>query len=394
MTAYEGEAGAIELSVVMPCLNEVRTLGTCIGKAQGCLTRLGVAGEIIVADNGSSDGSQALAASLGARVIPVPRRGYGAALRAGFEAARGTYLVMGDSDDSYDFSSLGPFLERLRAGDDLVMGNRFRGGIAPGAMPPWHQYFGNPMLSLFARIFFRVPIGDVYCGLRGLTKATFVQLDLQSSGMEFALEMIVKARLMGLRIAEVPTTLSPDGRDRAPHLNTWRDGRRSLLLYLASMPSGFLLYPGLALMTLGVVVGARLAIGPLTVSGVHFDVHSLIYCGAAVLLGFQLAAYSVAIRFLMLTSKLLPPQMGYGWAAGLKLEQGLGLGLAFIVAGLVGVFWLLNVWRSDAFGNLDPFVAMRIAIPSATAITLGLQVSFAALFMSLAKWQVRTRASG
>lgn len=209
-----------------------------------------------------------------------------------------------------------------------------------------------------------MPIGDVYCGLRGLTKATFAQLDLQSSGMEFALEMIVKARLLGLRISEVPTTLSPDGRDRAPHLNTWRDGRRSLLLYLASMPSGFLLFPGLALMTLGFVLGARLAFGPLTVSGVHFDMHSLIYWGVAVLLGFQLAAYSVAIRFLMLTSKFLPPQMGYGWAAGLKLEQGLGLGLSFIVAGLAGVFWLLNVWRSDASGNLDPFVAMRIAIPS------------------------------
>jgi len=384
-----------ELSVVIPCLNEVRTLTSCIQKAQGFFRRAGVSGEVVVADNGSTDGSQELAANLGARVVLVSQRGYGAALRAGFEAAHGRYIVMGDGDDSYDFSALAPFLERLRAGDDLVVGNRFRGGIAPGAMPPMHQYFGNPLLSLFARIFFRVPIGDVYCGLRGLRRTALAELDLQSSGMEFALEMIVKARLLKMRISEVPTTLSPDGRGRPPHLNTWRDGRRSLLLYFASMPSGFLLYPGAVLMTLGLVVGTMIVARPITIYDVHFDVHTLLYCGAAVLLGFQLVTYSIVLRFLMVAARLLPDE-GLARRVGdnLKLEHGLSVGLVFITAGLGGVLWLFRVWQAGSFGDLDPFLTMRIAIPSATAITLGLEVAFAALFISLAKWHVRARASG
>lgn len=387
-------ASGIELSVVMPCLNEARTLPTCIGKAQAFLKHAGVVGEIVVADNGSTDGSQALATAQGARVIAVPQRGYGAALRAGSDAAVGTYVVMGDSDDSYDFTALAPFLERLRAGDELVVGNRFRGGIAPGAMPPLHQYFGNPLLSLFARLFFRVPIGDVYCGLRGLNRSVVSRLDLQSLGMEFALEMIVKARLLGLRISEVPTTLSPDGRGRPPHLNTWRDGRRSLLLYLASMPSGFLLYPGTVLMLLGLVLGVTLTVRPIEVFGLHFDVHTLLYCSVAVILGFQLVAYSVALRFLMVSARLLPPELGDGRVMHLKLEYGLATGFSIMLLGAGGVFWLLQIWGRESFGDLDPFETMRIAIPSATAIALGLQVTFAALFMSLAKWQVRTRVSG
>lgn len=387
-------ASGVELSVVMPCLNEARTLPACIDKAQGFLKQYGVVGEIVVADNGSTDGSQALAAARGARVIHVPQRGYGAALRAGSEAAIGTYVVMGDSDDSYDFTSLAPFLERLRAGDDLVVGNRFRGGIAPGAMPPLHQYFGNPLLSLFAKLFFRVPIGDVYCGLRGLNRGVVGRLDLQSSGMEFALEMIVKAKLLGLRISEVPTTLSPDGRGRPPHLNTWRDGRRSLLLYLASMPSGFLLYPGVVMMLLGLVLGATLTLRPLELFGLHFDVHTLLYCSVAVILGFQLVAYSVALRFLMVSAKLMPPELGDSRVMHLKLEYGLATGFSIMLLGAGGVLRLLQIWGRGSFGDLDPFETMRIAIPSATAIALGLQVIFAALFMSLAKWQVRTRVSG
>jgi hypothetical protein len=364
-------------------------------KAQGFFERGRVSGEIIVADNGSTDGSQALAARLGARVVSVARQGYGAALRAGFEAAQGLYFVMGDSDGSYDFSALAPFLERLRAGDDLVVGNRFRGGIAPKAMPTLHRYIGNPLLSLFARIFFQIPLGDVYCGLRGLHRAAFDRLDLQSSGMELALEMAVKARLLGMKISQVPTTLSADGRSRPPHLKTWRDGRRSLLLYLASMPSGLLLYPGIVLATFGAVVGALLVAGPISIHNVHLDVHTLLYCGAAVLLGFQLVVYSVVLRFLMLTARLLPPDPGFTtWLGSLKFEHGVGVGVALILAGLGGVLWLARMWEANAFGSLDPFVTMRIAIPSATAITLGLQSVFAALFLSLAKWQVRTRAEG
>jgi hypothetical protein len=276
----------------------------------------------------------------------------------------------------------------LRAGDDLVVGNRFRGGIAPGAMPPLHQYLGNPLLSRFAQIFFRVPLGDVYCGLRGLSRLAVERLDLQSTGMEFALEMVVKARLLNLRIAEVPTTLSRDGRDRPPHLHTWRDGRRSVLLYFSSMPSGLLLYPGAVLLLLGAFGGAILVMTPVSV----FDIHTLLYLGAAVLLGFQLVAYSVILRFLMITARLLPPAPRFSsWVSWLRIEYGLAVGATLIAAGLAGVAWLLRFWQAHEFGDLDPFHAMRIAIPSAIAITLGFQVAFAALFLSLVDWQARTR---
>jgi len=384
-----------ELSVVMPCLNEARTLESCIRKAQSFFARAGVAGEIVVADNGSTDGSPELAARLGARVVPVAIRGYGSALRAGFAAAQGRFVVMGDSDDSYDFTALAPFLERLRAGDDLVVGNRFRGGIAPGAMPPMHQHLGNPALSRFARIFFRVPIGDVYCGLRGLRRSTIDRLELQSSGMELALEMVVKASLLNMKVSEVPTTLARDGRGRPSHLDAWRDGRRSLLLYFSSMPSGLLMYPGVLLMVLGLTGGFILAMAPIAVFQVHLDVHTLLYCGAAVLLGFQLIAYSVTLRFLMIAAKLIPPQPRFSrWVSRLKLEHGLSVGLALVAVGLAGVFWILGIWQEEHFGNLDPFQTMRIAIPSAIAITLGFEVAFAALFLSLVDWQARAGKGG
>ena len=319
---------AVELSIVMPCLNEVRTLKACIRKASRFLEDNGISGEIIVADNGSTDGSVELASSLGARVLSVDRRGYGAALKCGIESARGRWVIMGDSDDSYDFSALKPFLDRLRAGDDLVVGNRFRGGIAPGAMPFLHRYLGNPFFSWWVRAIVGVPLRDVYCGLRGFRRAAVEHLDLKSAGMEFALEMIVKSKLLGMRISEVPTTLACDGRDRPPHLNTWRDGRRSLLL-------------------------------------------------------------------LMVAAGLLPAEpRASGWADRLRFEHGLGAGLGFAVGGIVGIGWLLRTWQAQGFGSLDPFVTSLIAIPSATAIALGFQMVFAALFLSLAKWHVRTRISG
>ena len=395
MTPAEETPASCELSIVMPCLNEARTLETCIRKAQAFLERDGVSGEVIVADNGSDDGSRALAERLGARVVSVPRRGYGSALRAGFEAAKGRYVVMGDSDDSYDFSALAPFLERLRAGDDIVLGNRFRGGIAPGAMPFSHRHFGNPALSRFGRVFFRIPVGDVYCGLRALNRTAVGRLDLQSSGMELALEMLVKARTLRMRISEVPTTLSPDGRERPPHLKTWRDGRRSLLLYLGSMPQGLFLYPGLVLMTIGLVAGAVLTAGPVSIHRVQFDVHTLLVCGTAVLVGFQLIAQSVVLRFLMISARLVPPEPRFmKWLGRMKLEHGLGVGLVLVLGGLIGVFGLLRVWGLHSFGDLDPFDTMRIAIPSVTAIALGFQVASASLFLSLIKWHARARFSG
>ena len=245
----------------MPCLNEAETLASCIAKARSFLARSGIRGEVLVADNGSTDGSQALAAALGARVVDITERGYGSALKGGIRAARGRYVIMGDSDDSYDFSDLGLFVEKLREGYQLVMGNRFQGGIRPGAMPPLHRYFGNPILTILGRLFFSSPCGDFYCGLRGFERRAILSLDLQAPGMEFALEMVVKATINKLRIAEVPTTLSPDGSSRPPHLRSWRDGWRSLRFYLLFSPRWLFLYPGTAMFLGGVLVMTWLLLG-------------------------------------------------------------------------------------------------------------------------------------
>ena len=258
MTESAPERNELELSIVMPCLNEAETLEVCIRKAQESLRKDEISGEVVIADNGSEDGSQEIAERLGARVVPVSGRGYGAALHGGFEAARGRFVIMGDADDSYDFSSLMPFVEKLREGYDLVMGNRFLGGIEPGAMPPLHRYLGNPVLTGIGRLFFRSPAGDFHCGLRGFRRDAILGLGLQTTGMEFASEMVVKSTLMGLRIAEVPTTLSPDGRSRPPHLRSWRDGWRHLRFLLLYSPRWLFLYPGAVLMLLGLVSGALL----------------------------------------------------------------------------------------------------------------------------------------
>jgi glycosyltransferase involved in cell wall biosynthesis len=385
----------LELSIVMPCLNEAETVGRCVAKARDFLQRQGVSGEVIVADNGSADGSPALAKAAGARVVNATPRGYGAALRAGIAVSCGRYVVMGDSDDSYDFTALAPFLERLRTGDDLVVGNRFRGGIEPGAMPALHRFLGNPTLSLVARLLFRSPFGDIYCGLRGFTRETYDNLDLQSMGMEFALEMIIKATLLRLRISEVPTVLQRAGRSRPPHVRAWRDGRRSLLLYLSCVPGWFFLYPGIAAMAIGLLFGALLLRGPLHIGRLHLDVHTLLYCGTAVLVGFQLVSYSVYLRLLMLTARLLPPDPDFTRRVGtLKLEHGLAAGGALVLAGVLLTVRALGIWRAHAFGDLDPFEVMRLAIPAATTITLGLQIGAAALFFSLLKWQIRVRHAG
>src|SRR5438477_734802 len=272
----------------MPCLNEARTLGVCITKAQSFLKNNGVSGEVIVADNGSTNGSVEIAAELGARVVNVPVRGYGAALAAGIEAAKGKYIIMGDSDESYDFSALFPFVEKLRAGYDLVMGNRFRGRIVPGAMPFMHRYFGNPFLTAIGRLFFSCKeCGDFYCGLRGFQREAVRALQLQSRGMEFALEMIVKARLHDLRITEVPITLSPHGRDRAPHLRWYRDGWRSLRFYLLMSPRWFFGIPGVILLVGGMIVSSLLLPGPLYVMSITFDYHTLMYSTSAIVFGYQ-----------------------------------------------------------------------------------------------------------
>src|ERR1700734_444557 len=287
------EPAALELTILMPCLNEAETIEVCVRKAMGFLRRSGVSGEVLIADNGSTDGSQALAEAAGARVIDIPERGYGSALMGGIQAARGRYIIMGDADDSYDLTELLPFVERLRNGADLVMGNRFKGGIAPGAMPPLHRYLGTPVLSFIGRLFFRSNIGDFNCGLRGFRRDSAIKLGLQATGMEFASEMIVKAALAKQKISEVPTTLAKDGRSRPPHLNTWRDGWRHLRFLLLFSPRWLFFYPGLALLVIGLGLGAAVATGPLTIGGVSLHLDTLVACGACVDIGFQAILFSL-----------------------------------------------------------------------------------------------------
>ncbi len=373
----------IELSIVMPCLNERDTLATCIRKAAGFLRGSGISGEIVVADNGSNDGSPEIARAEGARLIEVAERGYGAALLGGIKAAKGKFVIMGDADDSYDFSQLAPFLERLREGQDLVMGNRFRGGIARGAMPPLHRYLGNPVLSFFGRLFFKSQVHDFHCGLRGFRRETILALDLQTPGMEFASEMVVKAALRGLRVTEVPTTLSPDGRNRPPHLRSWRDGWRHLRFLLIYSPRWLFLYPGLSLMAIGLTLTTVLAVNPVTVGPLSFDIHSLLYGAFFVLLGFQLVSFAVFSKVYGIAAKLLPkdPRLE-ALLSVTSLEKGVVLGAMLVLAGIAGSIYALIAWGQAGFGGLDPRATMRITIPSATAMSLGVQLIFGAFFLT------------
>lgn len=373
----------LELSVVMPCLNEAETLATCIRKARACLDRLGVAGEVVVADNGSSDGSQEIAAREGARVVPVAEKGYGSALRGGIAAARGRYVIMGDADDSYDFSSLDPFLDRLRAGDELVMGNRFRGGIRPGAMPLLHRYLGNPVLTAIGRLFFHCPAGDFHCGLRGFSKAAHDRLGLQTTGMEFASEMVISATLRGLRVSEVPTILSKDGRSRPPHLRTWRDGWRHLRFMLLYSPQWLFLIPGLLLFVGGLAPGLWLLAGPQRLGGVEFDIHTLLVAGFAALLGFQVVVFGLFTRIFATVEGFLPEPPGFRRLFRLfSLERGLAAGALATLAGLG--LWLLaaTAWREAGFGPLAPRQTMRQVIPAAVLTVIGVETVFASFFFS------------
>ena len=373
--AAAGAPLELELTVLMPCLNEARTVVQCVVAALDFLKTAGVAGEVLVADNGSTDGSQALARQAGARVIDVPRRGYGAALGAGITAARGRFVIMGDADGSYDFTRLSAFVDQLRGGAQLVMGNRFQGGIAPGAMPRLHRYLGNPVLSFIGRLFFHVPIGDFHCGMRGFSRDAMLGLGLVSPGMEFASEMVAKAAMARLPIEEVPTTLRPDGRDRPPHLRTWRDGWRHLRFLLLFCPRWLFLYPGLMLMLLGL---AGFALGAV---GRGLGVHSLLYMAASTVLGGQLIQLGLLTRWIGIVSGVVPPQR---WLARLspflKVENGLLAGLLFILLGLAVSVQLTIGWGAAGFGALDPEQTMRIAIPAVTLMILGAQMAAGSLF--------------
>jgi glycosyltransferase involved in cell wall biosynthesis len=379
-------SNSIELSIVMPCLNEAKTLGVCIEKAQSFLRRAEIDGEIIVADNGSTDGTREIAHALGARVVPVPIRGYGAALMTGIESAHGRFVIMGDSDDTYDFSKLDGFIEQLRAGHDIVLGNRFRGGIHEGAMPALHQYLGNPVLTFLARFFFDTPSGDVYCGLRGFTKEAYERMKLQSLGMEFALEMVVKATLTKLRIAEVATTLSPDAEGREPHLRSWRDGRRSLRLYLFCSPNWLFLIPGIGMLIAGFVSGAQLILGPVHFGGVGFDIHTLAYSAAAILIGAQAIWFYMFAKMLALGLGLIPDDERFArLIKAFHLEHGVACGAFIFLAGIAAALYGVFLWRQEGYGDLDPFVMMRLTIPSALAMALGVQITLSSLFVSLLK---------
>lgn len=382
--AAAADAGTLELTILMPCLNEAETLATCITKAMGYLQRSGVAGEVVIADNGSTDGSQDIARGLGARVVPVPQRGYGAALIAGIAVARGRFVIMGDSDDSYDFTALDPFVAKLREGYALVMGNRFLGGIAPGAMPPLHRYLGNPVLTTIGRVFFGSPVRDFHCGLRGFDRDAILALGLRSPGMEFASEMVVKATLRKLRIVEVPTTLSPDGRSRPPHLRSWRDGWRHLRFLLAYCPRWLFLYPGAALFALGLLGMALLLPGPLRIGGVTLDVHTLLYASGATMLGFQAMQFWAFSQTYGALEGVVPEDPGLKrFLDGVGLEPALILGGLLVLVGLgLGVTTLV-IWGSEHFGTLEGYGALRLAIASVTALVLGCQLAFGAFFATI-----------
>jgi len=374
----------LEVTVLLPCLNEAETLEVCVRKALASLTSLGVRGEVLVSDNGSTDGSQAIAEAAGARVVHAPIRGYGGALINGIEHARGQYVIMADADDSYDLANLEPFITALRAGHDIVMGNRFRGGIAQGAMPPLHRYLGNPVLSWLGRTLFGLKkVKDFHCGIRGFDRDRVRALQLCMPGMEFASEMVVRAALAGYDITEVPTTLSPDGRSRPPHLRTWRDGWRHLRFLLVFAPHRAVVWPGTVLFLLGLLGVVALTPGPVSIGGVRMDVNVLVYACFAVLVGAQLVLVGGFAEVYGRVEGITRGARLHRWVSLLKFERCVAYGLLLIVAGIVGTAFAVGQWGRTGFGDLDPTGTVRIVLPSATAIGLGVMVMFSGLLASL-----------
>ncbi len=375
----------LELTILMPCLNEAETLVGCVEQALGFLAGQGIAGEVLVADNGSTDGSPALARRAGARVVEVADKGYGAALLGGLAVARGRLVIMGDADGSYDFAHLQPFVAALREGAQLVMGNRFHGGIMPGAMPFLHRYLGNPCLTALGRLLFRHRVcGDFHCGLRGFQRQAMLDLDLRTTGMEFASEMVIKSTLHELRIVEVPTTLAPDGRTRPPHLRTWHDGWRHLRFMLLYSPTWVFLLPGLSLMLAGAAGGLALLIEGRRIGGVGLDIHTLLYATTAMIVGYQAVLFAAFSRVFALNTGLVPSRASAAAPSRfVSLEKGLLAGMAMLAGGLVLTGFALWQWRQAEFGALQPQRTMRLAIPAATLLALGCQTIFASFFLSI-----------
>jgi len=376
----------LELTILMPCLNEAETLAVCIAKAKRFLLLHKVSAEILIADNGSSDGSQEIARCEGARVIHVKPRGYGAALKAGIDAAYGRYVIMGDADDSYDFESLSPFLQHLRSGVDLVMGNRFLGEIKPGAMPALHRYLGNPVLSGIGRVFFHSPCGDFHCGLRGFNKKVIQDIALQTDGMEFASEMVVKATLRKLKISEVPTNLSPDGRTRPPHLRSWRDGWRHLRFLLIFSPRWLFFIPGMVMMLAGSFLMAWILPKSRSIFGIELDVHTLAVGSGLIIVGLQTTLFALYTKLLGARLGLLPMEKTFQkYVNEASLERGLFLGLFLLLLGVAGVIYAFLFWQSAAYGPQNPAELMRIVIPATTALSAGTLIMFSSFFLSVLK---------
>ena len=374
----------VEISIVMPCLDEAETLASCIRKARQAIEKDGLSAEIIVADNGSTDGSQVIARELGARVVAVARKGYGSALIGGIDAACGELVIMGDADDSYDFTAIAPLVAKLREGYDLVLGNRFLGGIAPGAMPWSHRWVGNPVLTLISRIFFHTPVGDAHCGLRGFRKDAYERMKLRATGMEFASEMVIKASLKRMRIAEVPVRLRPDGRTRPPHLRTWRDGWRHLRFMLLFSPRWLFLYPGLAMFAVGMLLSAILLGGPLYVGGLRLDIHTLLVAGFLSLLGYQLVLFALFTKIFAIQSGFHPPYpLLDAVSRYVTLEVGLAAGALMVLVGVIALVLAVASWGAVGFGSLDPSLTMREVIPAVLLLAIGTQTVFASFFISI-----------
>ncbi len=391
----ERNGDEIELTILMPCLNEAETIGVCIDKALSYLARTGIRGEVLIADNGSIDNSRTISSEKNVRVVLVEQRGYGAALRSGIAAARGRYVIMGDADDSYDFARLDHFVAKLREGYDLVMGNRFRGGISPGAMPVLHRYFGNPLLGLIGRLFFGVEVGDIHCGLRGFHRSRIVELGLHTTGMEFASEMITAASLRKYAITEVPTTLSKAGRSRPPHLRTWRDGWRHLRFLLIFSPRWLFIYPGVAVMTLGLLGAAFLFRGRVEIAnGVVIDIHTFLVASIAILVGLQSISFGVIARRFATAYGFLPQSERPGALfAGFSLERGLLLALLIGLAGMAGLFWAISAWVSVSFGPIEYPLVLRVLVLSLTAVAVSMQIAATSFFLSIIDLPIRGEPS-
>ena len=378
----------MELTILMPCLNESRTLKICINKAQKFLSDNNIDGEILIADNGSTDGSQDIAQSAGARVVNISKKGYGAALIGGCNAAYGKYVIMGDSDDSYDFSNLMPFIEKLREGYDLVMGNRFKGGIEKGAMPPLHRYLGNPVLSFIGRVLYHSKIKDFHCGLRGYNKESIQKLNLHTTGMEYASEMVVQATLHKLKICEVPTTLKKDGRDRPPHLKSWSDGWRHLTFLLMHAPQWLFLLPGLLLCIFGTIISTIIIISPFTIGNVRFSANTLLYCAGASIVGFQLILFYILTKKYASITKFIPTTRIDNILIKCTMNTGIFVGALIFLIGLIGAIVAVVIWSNNNFGNLNAETMLIGTIPTVACLINGIQLMFSSFFLGILEIKV------